>query len=111
LLSIGLETRFPYLLLLLGSLGTVLGAIVGVGWVVDGIEASYLPLLFLGFGALATGIALDVIVSSLMDYLGGRVSVVIGFNLSRWVLFPRRHRIVGVDETSAKRFINTVFGR
>ncbi|MFT7621049.1 MAG: hypothetical protein ACI9WU_000210 [Myxococcota bacterium] len=110
LVSIGLERRYPYLLLLLGALGLVVGAVIGVGWIVDGIEAHYIPIAMAGLGALGAGIALDVGVGVLADYVGGKASLLVSVR-SGGLGLGRRLRIVGVPEAEAQRFVEVVAGR
>lgn len=107
LVSIGVETRFPRLVLLMGALGVLVGAMIGVGAVIDGIQASYVPLALFGLGVLAAGIVLDIGMGSLADYLGGRTSLLVqirsgGASFS----WSRRFRITGVDQQAAADFVS-----
>ena len=110
LVTVGIEKRFPQLFLLLGALGTLLGAIVGVGWVIDGINASYVPLILVGLGVLAGGVLLDLIFSAVANYVGDRVSLILTVRAGRLPVWSHRVRIVGVHETRARRFAENVAG-
>ncbi|MFT5430144.1 MAG: hypothetical protein ACI9OJ_000817 [Myxococcota bacterium] len=110
LVSIGIERRYPHLLLLTGALGLIVGAMVGVGWVIDGIQASYVPIAMVGLGVLAIGILFDVALAALGDFVGDQESVLVAIKANNKLLgfFGRRFRIIGVPETGARAFISAV---
>ena len=109
LVSVGVERRFPQLLLLLGALGVLLGAIYGLGWVIDGVQASYLPLAMFGLGVLTAGVLLDIGLGTLFGHLGGRTSLLVSIRSgARFSLLGRRFRVVGVDEEAARAFVERV---
>ncbi len=104
LVSVGVERRYPYLLLLLGSLGVILGAVYGVGWFVDGIQVNYVPIAMVGLGVLGAGVVLDIALGSLADYVGSRASLLITVRTPRRLGLSRRFRVCGVDEEAAQTF-------
>ena len=105
-LTVGLERRFPHLLLLTGALGLLIGAIVGVGWVIDGIQASYIPIAVFGLAVLALGVGFDIALGSLADHLGPRAGLLLTLRTTRgFQLVASRFRIEGVDEKSARALI------
>ena len=108
LVTVGIEKRFPQLFLLLGAFGTLMGAIVGVGWVIDGINASYIPLILVGLAALAAGVFLDLIFSAIANYVGDRVSLILTVRAGRLPVWSHRMRLVGVQETRARQFAERV---
>lgn len=110
MVSVGVERRFPHLLLLLGFLGTLLGAMYGVGWVVDGIQASYSGIALFGLGALAAGVLLDLALSTLAGYIGARASLLVSIRSAHRFSVGRHYRIVGVDEDAARAFVELVLG-
>ncbi len=102
--SVGLETRFPHLLLLAGAFGLLLGAIWGLTAVIDGIQAHYVAISVVGLGALALGVLLDIGLGALFGHLGPRTALV--FTLRSQTLWGpgRRFRLLGVDEDAARAF-------
>ncbi len=111
-LAIGIEKQYPQLVLLAGALGLLLGSIVGVGWVIDGIQASYVPIALFGLGVLAAGVAFDIGFGALADHLGARVGLLITVRpTGRGIqLMPTRFRVVGVSEESARRLVQEFSG-
>lgn len=108
-LMVGYERRYPHMLLLLGALGLLLGAIVGVGWIVDGIQASYVPIAIFGLGALAVGVGFDVGLGALADYIGPRGGLMLTLRKDASVqLFASRFRIVGVPEEGARKLLEAI---
>lgn len=102
--ALGTERRYPQLLLLLGALGVLLGALVGIGWIIDGIEASYAGIGLVGLATLTAGVALDMGLHTLADYIGDRSSLLL--TISTGKLGGGRHfRIVGVKHDQAEAFV------
>lgn len=110
-LAIGVEKQYPQLILLTGAFGVLLGAIIGVGWVIDGIQASYVPIALFGLGVLAAGVALDIGLGALADQLGPRIGLLITIRArGKFELMPTRFRVVGVDEARARQLVAQLAG-
>lgn len=110
LVSIGLERRYPHIVLLTGALGLIVGSMVGIGWVIDGIQASYVPIALVGLSVLAVGVLFDIALAALGDFVGSQESILVNIKAQKGP-FGRRFRIVGVPEAAARTFIQDVLAR
>jgi hypothetical protein len=108
LISVGIERRFPHLLLLLGALGLIIGAVYGITAVIDGIQASYLAISLVGLGFLAAGILFDIGLGALAVSMGESVSLLITVRRSPKGLSTHRFRIIGVDADEAHALIDAL---
>ncbi len=88
------EVRFPRLGLYAGLLSLAIGTYVGVGALVDGARAASPSLLLFGLLFVAAGIALDLLLSSVLPGAKGRCRV---------VLAPKRGRTVCIGNVDPKR--------
>jgi len=88
------EVRFPRLGLYVGLLALALGTYVGVGALVDGTRAASPSLLLFGLLVVASGIAIDLLLSTVLPGARGRCRV---------VLAPRRGRSVCIGGVDPKR--------
>ena len=110
LVALGVERRFPHLLLLLGALGLIGGATFGITAVIDGIQASYLAISLVGLAVLTCGVLLDIGLGALAGFLGTRTSVLVTLRVTPHWWSGRRFRICGVEEGRAHDFVNKVTG-
>ena len=94
-LSVEIEERFPYLLTLVGMTALGLGVVVGVIWILDGIQGEFTPWILSGVGVLLVGILLDFALTTLSASLPGKI--VLGLHLPG----GRIVRLIGVEEDRA----------
>ena len=94
--------RFRYLHMLVGALALVIGAALGVNFLVEGACAGYPPLALFGLAVIGGGILLDVLLEVLVPNRKGVCSVALDFG-------PRRtFQLRGVDRKAAERFVEEV---
>jgi hypothetical protein len=97
--SARLETRFPALPTLVGMLGLGTGVILGLIWLLDGIQGEFTPWILGGVGALMAGVLLDLGLSSLAASLPGQVTLVL------YLPGDEQLRLVGCDPQRAQALI------
>jgi hypothetical protein len=93
------EVRYPSLGLYTGLFALAVGSFFGVSTLVDGLRVSSVPVAALGFAAVALGVAVDFVLSSLAPGRRGRCKVLV---------VPRRGSpicIGGVEMDSAEAFV------
>jgi hypothetical protein len=93
------EKRARSLHLLIGALGLVLGAAVGVNFVVEGTCASYPALVLVGVALIGGGIVLDLLLDVLVPGQRGSATVALDFGPGKLV------RLRGVDRAVAEGFV------
>jgi hypothetical protein len=88
--------------MLVGALAMVIGAALGVNFLVEGACAGYPPLALFGLAVIGGGILLDVLLEVLVPNRKGVCSVALDFG-------PRRtFQLRGVDRKAAERFVEEV---
>lgn len=97
--SARLETRYPALPTLVGMLGLGTGVILGLIWLLDGIQGEFTPWILAGVGALMAGVVLDLGLSSLSASLPGQVTLVL------YLPGDEQLRLVGCDPKQAQALI------
>ncbi len=97
--SARLETRYPYLPTLVGLAGLGLGVVLGLLWLLDGIQGEFTPWILAGVGALLLGVALDLAMTAVASSMPGRTTVVLRLPERRVV------RLVGCDPEVAERVV------
>lgn len=61
------------MLFLFGVFGILVGVIVGIGWVIDGINVFYVLLIVVGLLVLVGGVLIDFVFGAVTIYIGGWV--------------------------------------
>ncbi len=95
-LSVQVEDRYPFALTLVGMACLGFGILVGVVWILDGIQGEFTPWILSGVGVLVVGILLDLALTTVSASLPGKV--VLGLHLPG----GRTVRLVGVEAQAAK---------
>jgi hypothetical protein len=95
-LSVEIEERYPFLLILVGMSALAVGVMVGVIWILDGIQGEFTPWILSGVGVLLIGVLLDLALTTVTASLPGKLVLALHLPGGRTV------RMVGVDETSAR---------
>jgi hypothetical protein len=108
LLKVGVEKRFPHLLLLLGALGLLIGSVYGITAVIDGIQAAYVTISLIGLGILTAGVLFDIGLGALAGHIGDRTALLVTLKNGEQWWSAQRFRIVGVEEASARAFVEAV---
>ena len=101
MLTVGIEKKFPFLPLLAGFLGVLIGAWVGLDWILDSIQAEYAAIGAAGAGVITAGVLLDIIFGAVSDYLGSRDSILVTLGTGHILRPSRGVRVVGVDSEAA----------
>lgn len=91
-----LENRERQLEIAVGFGALAVGTYVGLQWFVDGLRAGYPYLMLVGAGIVAAGVALDVVLYTLVPSRPGSHRLVIA-------LGPWEIRLAGVDRDRAER--------
>ncbi len=99
------ETRFPYLYLLVGVLGMVVGATWGVFRLVEGIRHAYAALALVGLGAVAVGVGFDLALFSFWPWRRGRTALHLLQKPRKWL------RVLDVPEADAHALLTAVGDR
>lgn len=101
-LSVRIETRYPYLLTLVGLAALGVGVITGMVLLLDGLQGEFTPWILTGVGILLAGILLDLVFTTIASSLPGQTTLVL------WLPGRRVIRLVGCDETLAARVVKWV---
>lgn len=99
--AVRFENRQRYLHLLVGFGALVVGTLVGMQWFLDGLRAGYPYLVLLGAAVVGAGVIADIALYLLVPRGPGRNHLV--FALGPWTT-----RLIGVDSSSAKKFLETL---
>lgn len=104
-LSVRLEQRYPFLPTLVGMTGLGLGIIVGIIWILDGIQGEFTPWILSGVGILLLGVLLDLALTALASSLPGTATLSI--------CLPDRGvvRLIGCEPQGAARLLTWVHNR
>ena len=94
--SVEIEDRYPYALTLVGMACMGVGVLVGVIWILDGIQGEFTPWILSGVGVLLVGVLLDLALTTVSASLPGKV--VLGVHLPG----GRVVRLVGVGADEAR---------
>lgn len=94
--SVVVEDRYPFALTLVGMAFLGIGILVGVVWILDGIQGEFVPWILSGVGVLLLGVVLDLVLTTVSASLPGKV--VLGIHLPG----GRLVRLVGVETDEAK---------
>jgi hypothetical protein len=95
-LSVQVEDRYPFALTLVGMVCLGIGILIGVVWILDGIQGEFTPWILSGVGVLLVGVLLDLALTTVSASLPGKV--VLGLHLPG----GRTVRLVGVGAEDAK---------
>lgn len=98
-LSARLEKRYPLLPTLLGLTGLGLGVIIGLLWLLDGVQGEFTPWILAGVGLLLGGVVLDLVMTTVASSLPGTVTVVLRLPQERVV------RLIGCEPESAEKVV------
>ena len=96
------ENRFRYLHLIIGAAALVIGAALGINFLVEGAVASYPPLALFGVAVIASGILLDVALELLIPNKQGVSTLTLDFG-KRQVFRLRK-----VERKKALQFVDEV---
>ncbi len=102
--SARLETRYPYMPTLIGLVGLGAGVIVGLLWLLDGIQGEFTPWILAGVGVLLAGVVLDLLMTAVASSLPGQTTVVLHLPEKRVV------RLVGCDPSRAEEIVVWLHG-
>lgn len=94
-----LERRARSLHLLIGALGLVLGAALGVNFVVEGACSGYPALVLVGLAIIGGGIVLDLLLDVLVPGQRGTATIALDFGPGKLV------RLRGLDRAAAESFV------
>ena len=98
-LSVKLETRFPYLFTLLGLACLGFGVIAGIVLLLDGIQGEFTPWILSGVGLLLLGIVLDLVFTTIASSLPGKTT------LTLYMTDKRVVRLVGCEQELAAKVV------
>ena len=104
-ISVGRETRFSTAVVLVGMAALLLGTMVGVGWVYDGVQGGLLTMILTGVGILLGGVVVDALL--LMITAGGPGRVIVSIRFTD----DRVYRVAGVRAETANRFVRELSKR
>ena len=104
-LSARLETRYPFLPTLAGLTALGVGVILGLLFLLDGIEGEFTPWIFAGVGVLLAGVLLDLVLTAVASSLPGQTTVVLHLPAKRVV------RLVGCDPKKAEEVVSWLHER
>ncbi len=99
-LSVKLDTRYPYLVTLAGLAGLGVGVIAGIFFLLDGLQGEFTPWIVTGVGLLVGGVALDLGLTTLASSMPGRTSLVVQLPSQRTV------RLLNCDPEQAARVVS-----
>ena len=101
-LSVEIEHRYPYLLTIAGMASLALGVIVGVVWIMDGVQGEFVPWILSGVGVLLAGVLLDLALTTVSASMPGKVVLALHLPGGRVV------RLLGVDPAEATALCNAI---
>jgi len=98
-LSVQIETRYPYIFTLAGLTCLGFGVIAGMVLLLDGLQGEFTPWILSGVGLLLAGVLLDLVFTTLSTSMPGKTT------LALWLPGRRTVRLVGCDEAAAARVV------
>lgn len=98
-LSARLEVRYPALPLLAGMFSLGVGVVLGIIWLLDGIQGEFTPWIAAGVGVLLLGLGLDLGLTTLASSMPSQATLVLYLPGERVV------RLVGCDPERAERLV------
>lgn len=94
-LSVEIEQRYPFLWTIVGMACLCLGVLLGIIWIMDGVQGEFVPWILSGVGVLLLGVLLDLALTTINASLPGTVVLALHLPGDRVV------RLLGVDPAKA----------
>ncbi len=98
-LSAQMEVRYPYLLTLIGLVGLGAGVVVGLVWLLDGIQGEFTPWILSGVGVLLLGVVLDLVLTTIASSMPEKTT------LTQRLPHKRIVRLIGCDPAAAEQIV------